>query len=131
MSESRDRARRAALAQDIVDDAIAYNEAYSGAINGQILLNILRAYNRQPRQYMSMSGFSNASPGTRSGGVSVGGIPLDRLGERWGEGGFALGAEARLAPDYTVQPFGTEDFARIALEPTSRDVFHHYWHSGW
>lgn len=131
VSESRDRARRAALAQDIVDDAIAYNEAYSGAINGQILLNILRAYNRQPRQYMSMSGFSNASPGTRSGGVSVGGIPLDRLGERWGEGGFALGAEARLAPDYTVQPFGTEDFARIALEPTSRDVFHHYWHSGW
>lgn len=130
-ADVRVRERREVQTRNIVDDAIAYNEAYSGAINGQILLNVLRAYNRQPRQYMSMSGFSNASPGTRSGGVSVGGIPLDQLGERWGEGGFAFGAEQRLAPDYTVQPFGTEEFAQIALEPTSPEVFHQYWHSGW
>jgi hypothetical protein len=37
------------LTRRIDDDAVAYNQAYSAAINGQILLNILRAYNRHPR----------------------------------------------------------------------------------
>ena len=61
-SASYQQQRREAVARGIVDDTLAFNEAYHEAITSQILLNIMRAQNRQPRQYMSMSGF------TQSGG---------------------------------------------------------------
>jgi hypothetical protein len=119
------------LTRRIVDDAIAYNEAYSGAISGQILLNILRAYNRQPRQYMSMSGFANSDADSRNTSLNVSGLPLGRLGEEWGQGAFGLSNSARLEPKYRVEPFGDEDFSKIALTPTSAGVFSHYWNAGW
>lgn len=122
---------REALSRRIADDAIAYNQAYSSAINGQILLNILRAYNRQPRQYMSMTGFQTSAPDTRAVSVGVGGLPLGRLGQEWGEGAFGLGVESQLEPEYAVEPFGSDKFSAIALRPTSAEVFRHYWDSGW
>ncbi len=131
VTEARHEQERRALTRRIVDDAIAYNEAYSSAISGQVLLNILRAYNRQPRQYMSMSGFANSDADSRSASVNVSGLPLGRLGEEWGQGAFGIGANARLEPEYRVEPFGENDFSEIALAPTSARVFQHYWSTGW
>lgn len=126
------RAReREQLTRRIADDAVAYNQAYSAAINGQILLNILRAYNRQPRQYMSMTGFQNSVPDSRVVSLGVGALPLGELGEEWGEAALGVGTETQLEPDYAVEPFDSEDFSAIALRPTSTDVFRHYWDSGW
>lgn len=131
VNEARRQHERQALTRRIVDDAIAYNEAYSGAISGQILLNILRAYNRQPRQYMSMSGFSNSDADSRNSSLNVSGLPLGRLGEEWGQGAFGLSNGTRLEPEYRVEPFGDDDFSKIALAPTSARVFDHYWNAGW
>jgi len=126
------RAReRSRLTQRIADDAVAYNQAYSAALNGQILLNILRAYNRQPRQYMSMTGFQNSSPDSRTISVGIGGLALGELGEEWGEGALGLGEETQLEPEYAIEPFDSDDFSAIALRPTSIEVFRHYWDSGW
>lgn len=131
VSEARRQHEREALTRRIVDDAIAYNEAYNSAITGQILLNILRAYNRQPRQYMSMSGFSNSSPDSRSTSVGVDGLPLDELGEHWGFGGFEIGHDTQLEPEYKVEPFSTDTYTNIALMPTPASVFQYYWDVGW
>jgi hypothetical protein len=126
------RAReREMLTRRIADDAVAYNQAYSAALNGQILLNILRAYNRQPRQYMSMTGFQNSVPDSRTVSVGVGALALGELGDHWGEGAFNVDTETQLEPDYAVEPFDSDDFAAIALSPTSTEVFRHYWDSGW
>lgn len=119
------------MTRRIADDAVAYNQAYGAAINGQILLNILRAYNRQPRQYMSMTGFQNSVPDTRVLTLGIGALPLGELGEEWGEGALGLGTESQLRPDFAVEPFDSEDFSAIALRPTSTEVFRHYWDSGW
>ena len=123
--------RRAALTHRIIDDSLAYNEAYGGAINGQILLNVLRAYNRQPRQYMSMSGFNNADPDSRDAALTVSGLPLGRLGQEWGEGAFGVNTTSTLEPGYNVEPFSADAFAQIAFRPTPASVFAHYWETGW
>ena len=128
--EAQQQRRRAEVTRRIVDDAISFNEAYQGAITAQVLLNILRASDRQPRQYTAMSGFTQ-NGGTRSASVSVGSIPLDELGEAWGEGGFGIGGSRRNAPDFTVSPFATEAFANLVLQPTNPQVFRYYWDSGW
>jgi hypothetical protein len=131
VSEGHRAREREMLARRIVDDAIAYNQAYSAAINGQILLNILRAYNRQPRQYMSMTGFQNSVPDSRVVSLGVSALPLGELGEQWGEAAFGAATETQLEPDYAVEPFSSDTFATIALQPTSAEVFRHYWDSGW
>lgn len=130
ISEQRRAQQRELLVHRIADDAIAYNEAYSNAIAGQILLNILRAYNRQPRQYMSMSGF-NDDAGSQTRAVSIGGLPLGRIGQDWGTGGVEMSAETELAPSYTVEPFAAGTFRTLVLQPTSDQVFLRYWDAGW
>jgi len=131
VSETARQARREALTRRIVDDSIAYNDAYNSALSAQILVNILRAYNRQPRQYMSMSGFSHSTPDSRTTTFGVGGLPLSQLGQEWGEGALNVATERQIEPDYKVEPFSTEAFENIALLPTSPDVFRYYWNTGW
>lgn len=131
VSDARRQHERQVLTRRIVDDAIAYNEAYSNAISGQILLNILRAHNRQPRQYMSMSGFANSDADARGSSLSVSGLPLGDLGQQWGQGAFGVNNSARLEPEYRVEPFGEDDFTNIARLPTSPVIFEHYWTTGW
>ncbi len=130
VSETRRHEQREMMTRRIVDDAMAFNEAYHGAITAQVLLNIMRATNRQPRQYTSMSGFTQ-SGGSRGASVSVGGIELDRLGESWGEGEFGFDRSRPLAPDFTVSPFESEAFANIVVRPTDPLLFRYYWDSGW
>jgi hypothetical protein len=130
-TETRRQHERETLMRRISDDAIAYNEAYSAAISGQILLNILRAYNRQPRQYMSMSGFSNAAPDTRTSALGVSDLPLGRLGQEWGGGAFSIENASTLEPEYKVEPFDTTAYTNIALRPTPDTVFRRYWETGW
>lgn len=131
VSEAARQTRREALTRRIVDDSIAYNEAYNSAISAQILVNILRAYNRQPRQYMSMSGFSHSTPDSQTTSLAIGGLPLDQLGEHWGEGALGVSTDRQIEPDYKVEPFSTQAYDNIALLPTSPDVFRYYWNNGW
>ncbi len=131
VGEQRQQARREALTRRIVDDAIAYNEAYNGAISGQILLNIMRAYNRQPRQYMSMSGFTNTPVDSEENGVSLSDLPLGELGEAWGMGGLTYSATTHREPEYKVEPFSTQTFAQISFRPTPASVLRHYWEDSW
>lgn len=131
IGDARRHEARAELARGIADEAIAYNEAYSAAISGQILLNILRAQNRLPRQYMSMSGFSNDTPDSRQTAFSLNGLPLGELGEEWGQGAFSSQRVTRDEPVYTVTPFAQDAFTRISRQPTSPEVFRHYWETGW
>jgi hypothetical protein len=132
VSEQHRMRNRELLTRRIVDDAIAYNEAYNSAITGQILLNILRAYNRQPRQYTSMSGFTNEeAPDSSTTTVAIGSLPLGELGEEWGEGALGLGLQSQLEPGYKVEPFSTDAFSNIALRPTPTIVFQYYWENGW
>lgn len=123
--------RAEGLARQISDDAVAFNEAYSRAVSGQLLLNILRARDRQPRFYLSMSGIQDA-PGVRyTENVGIGGAPLGEGGSPWGFGNFGFERETQSRPSYAVQPLSAETLTRTVFLPTPSNVFEHYWQSGW
>lgn len=124
-------ARRDAVARRIADDAIAFNEAYGQAVAGQILLNILRARDRLPRHYLTMTGI-NDSPSLRvRENVSAGSIPLGEGASPWGFGGLSLERETQSRPTYSIQPFNADTLTRTAFQPIAPYVFQHYWESGW
>jgi hypothetical protein len=123
--------RREAIARQIADDAIAFNEAYARAVSGQILLNVLRARDRQPRYYLSMSGIQDAPSIRFRQTGSAGSIPLGEGASPWGFGSFTFERESQSRPSYALQPFGPEALTRVAFQPTGANVFAHYWNSGW
>jgi len=119
------------LARQIADDAVAFNEAYARAVSGQILLNILRARDRQPRYYLSMSGIQDA-PGLRyKENFGISGTPLGEGASPWGFGNLGIERETQSRPSYAVQPLSAETLTRTVFLPTPTNVFEHYWRSGW
>lgn len=124
-------ARREAVSRRIADDAIAFNEAYGQAVAGQILLNILRARDRLPRHYLTMTGI-NDSPSLRvRENFSAGSIPLGEGSSPWGFGGIGVERETQSRPTYAIQPFSADTLTRTAFQPIAPYVFAHYWESGW
>jgi hypothetical protein len=124
-------ARREAVARRIADDAIAFNEAYGQAVAGQILLNILRARDRLPRHYLTMTGI-NDSPSLRvRESLGAGSIPLGEGASPWGFGSFGVERETQSRPTYAIQPFSADTLTRTAFQPIAPYVFAHYWESGW
>lgn len=123
--------RSEGLARQISDDAVAFNEAYARAVSGQLLLNVLRARDRQPRYYLSMSGIQDA-PGLRyRENFGISGTPLGEGASPWGFGSFGFERETQSRPSYAVQPLSAETLTRTVFQPTPSNVFEHYWRSGW
>ncbi len=123
--------RSEGLARQIADDAVAFNEAYARAVSGQILLNILRARDRQPRYYLSMSGIQDAPGLSYRENFGIGGAPLGEGGSPWGFGNFGIERQTQSRPSYAVQPLSAETLTRTVFLPTPSNVFEHYWRSGW
>ena len=123
--------RRENLARQIADDASAFNEAYARAVSSQILLNVLRARDRQPRYYLSMSGIADAPSVSYSENVGVGGTPLGEGASPWGFGSFGFQRQTQSRPTYAVSPLSAETLTKTVFQPTPGNVFAHYWDSGW
>ena len=124
-------ARRETLARQIADDATAFNEAYARSVSGQILLNVLRARDRQPRYYLSMSGIADAPSVRYNESLGVGAVPLGEGASPWGFGSFGFERETSSRPSYAVQPLSAETLTKTVFQPTPGNVFEHYWESGW
>ncbi|MES1199841.1 MAG: hypothetical protein ABUS57_00115 [Pseudomonadota bacterium] len=123
--------RRAALADQISDDAEAFNEAYGQAVSGQILLNMMRGRDRMPRYYLSMTGIADSPSVAFHENAGIGGIPLGSSSSPWGLGDLGVSRDTESRPAYAVQPFDAGTLTRTAFEPTQSYVFAHYWESGW
>jgi len=123
--------RRDALAQQIADDAVTFNDAYGQAVSAQILLNIMRSRDRLPRYYLAMTGISDSPSWRHAQTAAIGGVPLGEGGSPWGFGDIGVERETQTRPSYAVQPFSAETLTRTAFQPTPANVFEHYWYSGW
>jgi hypothetical protein len=122
---------RDALINQIADDAVAFNDAYAHAVNAQILLNILRARDRQPRYYLSTTGISDAPFISDDRTLGLSGIGLGNGFANWAIGSGSLHRETSRRPSYAVQPLGADTLAKAVFQPTPHNVFLHYWNSGW
>jgi hypothetical protein len=122
---------RQAMIARIADDTAAFNDAYAHAVNGQILLNILRSRDRQPRYYLSTTGISDAPLLDDQASINIGGIGLGRSFDPWGLGSLNGRRELSRRPSYAVQPLSADTLIKSVFLPTPTNVFQHYWESGW
>jgi hypothetical protein len=123
--------RRERLVRDLADDAAAFNEAYAQAMTGQLLLNVLRARDRLPTQYLAMSSIQDAPTVTSSQSFTLGSLTLGDITSPWGVGEASIGREVERHPSYSLGPFASEDLRRVVFDPTEPAVFAEYWNAGW
>lgn len=123
--------RRERLVRDLADDAAAFNEAYAQAMTGQLLLNVMRARDRLPTQYLAMSSIQDAPTITSSQSFTLGSLTFGDLGSPWGVGDLSVGREVERHPSYSLGPFASDDLRRVVFDPIDPAVFAEYWNAGW
>ncbi len=123
--------RRAELSRRIADDAVAFNEAYIQAMTGQLLLNVLRARDRLPTQYLAMSAIQYAPTVTQRQSLTLGNVELGDINSPFGLGSASFGRDMQLQPSFNLGPYSAHDIGGIIFEPEGADVFGEYWNAGW
>lgn len=123
--------RQARERRVIADDVLSLNQAYGEVVAGQILLNILRARDRLPTQYVAVSQIQRTSTVVDTQRLSLGGVELGDIGSPWAEGDYFFERKLTPHPNYTVAPFSAEDARRIMFRPIEPQVFADYWNAGW
>jgi hypothetical protein len=119
------------LVDDIAEDQQSLNDAYGRALNGQILLNVLRSRDRWPRHYTNVSAITDQPTIQSSGTATLGPLSLGSPARPFGESQLGFGHEQSTRPSYGVEPLDADAINRAVLSPTKRTVFAHYWSSGW
>jgi hypothetical protein len=123
--------QRGMLTNQIAGDALTFNEVYSDAVAGQILMNILRARDRLPRQYMTISGFADKPTLSIEERAGLGGVNLGDIGSPWAVGELGRSRTTSTEPAFSVEPFTADAFSAIVLEPVKTTPFIYYWRNGW
>src|SRR5690349_13190199 len=87
-------------------NAVDYNQAYGHGIADQILLNVLRARDRLPLYYLSMSGINVQSTIQENHQFGIGTIGFGHGNPNWGIGSFQEQRNNVTSPGYQLNPFG-------------------------
>ena len=88
----------------IADRAIEINEAYNAELNGQILKNILRARDRLPRFYTTLSDLT-ITPNAKTGGsAGLNGIGIGDANTPWGTLGLGASHSSSSTVTLTISP---------------------------
>jgi hypothetical protein len=120
------------LTKRISGDAAAFNVAYAKAVNAQILLNVLRARDRQPRYYLSMSGITDTASYLYGDSIGIGSVAVgEQRGQPFGIGSLSARRETSSRPTYSVSPLDAKTLKAAVFQPTQASAFAHYWGSGW
>lgn len=122
--------------EDVADrigaNAVAYNQAYGRAVADQVVLNALRARDRLPLFYLSMSGINDTSYVEAETSASIGSIGLGEGHPNWGVGSIGGTRVNRTIPAFSLNPIGPGNTGRaLQFRPLSFQVFDHYWSRGW
>jgi hypothetical protein len=118
-------------AADVARDAAALNDAYSRAASGQILLNVLRARDRWPREYLTLGGVTNQPTASFSAGITFNPLPLNGANDPLRSSEGPVSRTQSSAYSYSVTPMPTASITQTVLTPIGRDTFEHYWGSRW
>ncbi len=111
-----------ALTQQLID----YNRAYEDSTNSILLLNVLRAKDRKPLYFTTLSQLNPSISGSGSLGLT---IPLSPTA--YTTLGISTGASVSTGNTGTVAVENTVEFVRGFMKPVDLETFEYFWSQGW
>ncbi|MEQ1610165.1 MAG: hypothetical protein ABL956_14530 [Hyphomonadaceae bacterium] len=119
------------VAENIEGNAATLNDAHTRAMTAIIAVNVLRARDRWPTNYTTLSGIRSNPTLSLNGSAS-----FSPLGIGNADGPF-MGSSASVSrnesanAEYSVNPFSNNDKTQGLLKPIQPEQLENYWLAGW
>ncbi len=111
-------------------DAIDFNKTVEKAANAQILLNALRASDRKPMHFSTISQLRGGHNISSTGGLSFS-IPFGADAASAYTVSPSLSLTRSTSPSFDVGVLDTQEFHQGILQPTKMDTLEFYWQQRW
>ncbi len=119
------------LAEKIEDNAATLNEAHTRAMTAIIAVNVLRARDRWPTNYTTLSGIKSNPTLSLNGGVSLGPLGLGNAPMPFAGSSASVSRNESANAEYSVNPFSNNESTQGLLKPIQPEMLESYWLAGW
>ncbi len=119
------------VAETIEDNAATLNEAHTRAMTAIIAMNVLRARDRWPTNYTTLSGIKSNPSLQLNGSASLGPLGLGNAAGPFTGSSASVSRNESANAEYSVNPFSNNDKTQGLLKPIQPEQLESYWKAGW
>ena len=119
------------LVRNISENAANINEAQARATNAIIVKNTLRARDRWPTSYSTLSGVAAQPEIVFSAGAEFTPLGLGNPPNPFGGSNASVSQDNTASAGYNVNPFADKSGGENVYTPITPTVFKEYWEAGW
>jgi hypothetical protein len=119
------------LAENIEDNAATLNEAHTRAMTAIIAVNVLRARDRWPTNYTTLSGIKSNPTLSLNGSANFSPLGLGNANNPFVGSSASVSRNESANAEYSVNPFSNNDKTQGLLKPIQPEQLENYWLAGW
>lgn len=119
------------LAENIEDNAATLNEAHTRAMTAIIAVNVLRARDRWPTNYTTLSGIKSNPTLSLNGSTNLGPLGLGNAPMPFAGSSASIARNETANAEYSINPFANNDRTQSLLQPVAPEMLLNYWNAGW
>lgn len=119
------------LAESIEDNAATLNEAHTRAMTAIIAINVLRARDRWPTNYTTLSGIKSNPTLALNGSANFSPLGLGNAVGPFTGSSASIARNESANAEYSVNPFANNDKTQSLLKPVGAESLLDYWNAGW
>ena len=119
------------LAENIEGNAATLNDAHTRAMTAIIAVNVLRARDRWPTNYTTLSGIKSNPTMSLNGSTSFGPLGLGNAPLPFSGSSASISRNESANAEYSVNPFSNNDKTQGLLKPIQAEQLQNYWLAGW
>lgn len=119
------------VAESIEDNAATLNDAHTRAMTAIIAVNVLRARDRWPTNYTTLSGIKSNPTMALNGSASFSPLGLGNARLPFAGSSASVARNESANAEYSVNPFANNDKSQSLLKPIQPEMLQSYWNAGW
>ncbi|MBI1341090.1 hypothetical protein GC169_12890 [bacterium] len=119
------------LAENIENNAATLNDAHTRAMTTVIAMNVLRARDRWPTNYTTLSGIRSNPTLALGGRASLTPLGLGNSRLPFSGSSAEVSRNESANAEYSVNPFSNNDKTQSLLQPVQPQILESYWNAGW
>jgi len=119
------------VAENIEGNAATLNDAHTRAMTAIIAMNVLRARDRWPTNYTTLSGIKSNPTLALNGSASIGPLGLGNANGPFTGSSASVSRNESANAEYSVNPFSNNDKTQGLLKPIQPEQLENYWLAGW
>ncbi|HVY90563.1 MAG TPA: hypothetical protein VG942_16980 [Hyphomonadaceae bacterium] len=119
------------VAENIESNAATLNEAHTRAMTSIIAMNVLRARDRWPTNYTTLSGIKSNPTLSLNAGASFSPLGLGNSRLPFAGSSANIARNETANAEYSVNPFSNNDKTQGLLSPIQPQMLLNYWNAGW